>query len=711
MMRRIFLALVLCFTTLPALAQSITLLALEPGVVGQSTPGTAPFQYYGLTGYGTYVGTAPSSATATWTGCTGGGKIFGFGVNAYPVTTFPGQTGTFAIQVSVPDTAGTCTLHITTNLGTTSSHSTTIAANTHGPLVTANIHNAPGWLPSHAYTPASGPKTRVNNGAGWTPGTTTWNPGLALKAYELTSGSCTSASSGGPSGTGSSITDGTCTWKYLSDTDYVSFTGWSRDSPVWVSGTTYTFGQQVTTNIGGINRAYSLTSSGGDNFYPFAFCTSTAAPSGVGTTGNSFSSGWFVAADGCTWSYMGDILYSSRVASIPYMTYSPTGYGGSTPAGPREIGHMFNPFKALLWNDQEYHAGNNGELGLLLITDHQGDGHIGAESSFTACTGPSFWKDCPTITIEPAPGEGLTTGFTPTTPLTGYDVSKGVGLKNTGTSWPGIDNASQGLAAFDFNLIINGLQIKSTVGDGLDVFNNVTVLNCIIDGGFPSVGKASGMWGDVPVLTANNLILSHGWNGLALKYGSTVSLFNTIVNLGSTPNAVGLTYQWAWTWVQLIAANNAIYGFPHAAAFNTSEGTQTLDPSSKSNVTDTVGPDSGNAVPIAGTGTAAGTVMILPNSTYNASSSAMFVSPGSDWRPGPALIGAGASYGTFGWGCALQYAPACIPKSVNEDTPDIIGTPRPTAGSWTVGAFQSPTSGPLRPSKPGLRLRPKSPKN
>src|SRR5690348_10738811 len=112
----------------------------------------------------------------------------------------------------------------------------------------AQIHNAPGWEPSRTYTyspgPPSAPFTRVVAGAGWTPsehglgapvlkvltgkngpGSGTWNPGAELNAYQLTSaGTCTSAPGGnGPSGTGSAITDGTCTWKYLSGVDYVTF--------------------------------------------------------------------------------------------------------------------------------------------------------------------------------------------------------------------------------------------------------------------------------------------------------------------------------------------------------------------------------------------------------------------------------------------------------------------------------------------------------
>ena len=98
------------------------------------------------------------------------------------------------------------------------------------PTIVSNIHNAPGWLPSHAYSPSSGPSTRVVNGAGWDPATGAFIPRRALAAYQLISDACTSGTSGGPSGRGGEIVDGTCTWKYLSGVDYISLTGWAFDN-------------------------------------------------------------------------------------------------------------------------------------------------------------------------------------------------------------------------------------------------------------------------------------------------------------------------------------------------------------------------------------------------------------------------------------------------------------------------------------------------
>lgn len=75
-----------------------------------------------------------------------------------------------------------------------------------GPLIVSQIHSAPGGQPSHAYTYATGPHTRVVNGPGWDPVTRRYDPGQTLDAYQLIStGTCTNSPGGTPSGTGFSI--------------------------------------------------------------------------------------------------------------------------------------------------------------------------------------------------------------------------------------------------------------------------------------------------------------------------------------------------------------------------------------------------------------------------------------------------------------------------------------------------------------------------
>ena len=127
-----------------------------------------------------------------------------------------------------------------------------------GPTIISQIHNAPGWQRNHTYSYATGPLTRVATGAGWNEAEHSYAPGQPLSAYQLTSsGNACSAASGGPSGTGTAIEDGTCTWKYLSAVDYTSLTGWAFDSPQWKKGTTYHFFDYVTS--GSPLRAYALS--------------------------------------------------------------------------------------------------------------------------------------------------------------------------------------------------------------------------------------------------------------------------------------------------------------------------------------------------------------------------------------------------------------------------------------------------------------------
>jgi len=185
-----------------------------------------------------------------------------------------------------------------------------ICAHADGLDINAQIHNAPGWRSSHGYTyspgPPTAPFTRVVAGAGWTPtgrSGGTWRSGQPLHAYQLTSaGTCISASTGtGPSGTGPEIKDGSCTWRYVSPVDYISFTGWALDSGfVWASGTDYGVRQVV--NTGTNSDVYQEQAAG---------CHSTVEPNN--RTGTAFST-----PDGCIWTYKGTIYYSSRAHPFPH---------------------------------------------------------------------------------------------------------------------------------------------------------------------------------------------------------------------------------------------------------------------------------------------------------------------------------------------------------------------------------------------------------
>src|SRR5437868_5896204 len=94
--------------------------------------------------------------------------------------------------------------------------------------IQSQVHNAPGWLPGSPYTTGA----RVNSGPGWNSTTQKWVPYQALRAYQVTRGNCTSGNTqpgNSANPLGSSIPDGSCTWRWLSDTDYVTLTGWGED--------------------------------------------------------------------------------------------------------------------------------------------------------------------------------------------------------------------------------------------------------------------------------------------------------------------------------------------------------------------------------------------------------------------------------------------------------------------------------------------------
>ena len=178
--------------------------------------------------------------------------------------------------------------------------------------------------------------------------------GQPLNAYQLTSqGKCTSAASGGPSGTGTAIEDGTCTWKYLSTVDYISFTGWAFDNQRWKKGTTYHFFDYVTS--GSPLRAYALADDNCTSSCSAHWKSWAALPSSPAVT--------FATSDGCHWTYVADILYSSERSYIPTVTLTSS-------KSPATIQMKAN-YEARLWNDRVYTAGENGErLAIDLVGPH-----------------------------------------------------------------------------------------------------------------------------------------------------------------------------------------------------------------------------------------------------------------------------------------------------------------------------------------------------
>jgi hypothetical protein len=134
-----------------------------------------------------------------------------------------------------------------------------------------------------------------------------------------------------------------------------------------------------------------------------------------------------------------------------------------------------------------------------------------------------------------------------------------------------------------------------------------------------------------------------------------------------------------------------MYGFAHGGGYQTAHAADSwchcFDAASANNVTNIASGDSGTTWFNDQANLA--TVIPIPGTTFSATGANMFVSPGSDWRPGTALIGAGGAFGTFLFGCPASGS--CETGiNLNFDTPDFLGTVRPSSGTYTVGPEQHP---------------------
>jgi hypothetical protein len=533
------------------------------------------------------------------------------------------------------------------------------------PTIISQIHNAPGWRHSTSYAPRTGPFTRVVNGPGWDASSDSYKPGQPLNAYQLTSaGSCTSAGSGGPVGTGSNITDGTCTWKYLSPVDYISITGWTFDNRPWKSGTAYLYGDYVVT--GSPLRAY-------EQFNP-AGCTSAVAPTGTA----SGSGAVFATSDGCQWKYWADVIYSSGKSFIPTQRYL-------TPPKIEPTYQMKANYEAQLWNDREYVAGQNGEavpIRLQAHFDYTQDGFpYDAEGGGITCG-----ATCYHLILMAAPGESFVDLLTPADPLTGYDPAKGAAIRN---STPSV--LTDGFHIRDNIVDLIGLQIKSDHGIGVGGGqthggNGVTIRHSIVEGGTISDAGTSAINLDTSMLVENSLVVAHGIFGIREDYPGTI-LHSTLVNPDRVPNSIAIEVGLTWVFTGETVSNTAIFGFAHVAGSTSNPDAtdwQGMRWSGAHNVTDAPVGDHGT-LSLGREGTA--TVRILPGTVYGSSAAAAFRAFPGDYRLAASspLIGTGGAHGPFN--------PACLtgkscPPLFAFDTPDIIGTARPQSGRYDVGAWQ-----------------------
>lgn len=552
------------------------------------------------------------------------------------------------------------------------------------PAVTSQVHNAPGWIHSNSYTTGA----KVNNGAGWNEGTGKFVPYSALSAYKLSASSsspCTSAATQSTSwGTGTNITDGGCKWDWMSNTDYVSITGFANDGPVWTAKA-FIYGEIALANDGGgILSTYQQTNPSG--------CTSSISPVDPST------------ADGCTWTKYAQVTYTSGAHPyIPWQVYVNTGTAYQ----------VFNvPYVASLWNDREYLLGSNGENGsaTLLQGHHSTLNHTVNAGYPFECNSAGYIagiNNC-YINIVAAPGESFADYLAahPSAALTGYDQSRGVGIKGT-------FNISDTPVNFKRLQFFNASD-QAFFTHGRDWFDS-SIENSIIEVGTSgaSVGNAAVNGGNM-LNYSNDLIIAHGAGAMGAfnVYVGSIE-HSTIVNPEGTGLA-GIQRSFNWFWSQgMIINNTVVAGFAHFTAAPTPIPNPT-DPNSDGGVTfsnaannmttaPSPNPNTGYpnyAPPDPSTGfTALFGVDSLTHydypvtgTVYSVSPTGLFMGP-NDYRipPTSPLHGAGANFGPVNI-CPEGSDPVTggvhWPCPFNFDNPDIQGATRPATGQ-DIGAIQT----------------------
>ncbi len=229
----------------------------------------------------------------------------------------------------------------------------------------------------------------------------------------------------------------------------------------------------------------------------------------------SQTKGQIVTSDGCRWQYQADITYTSGKSYIPTETEH---------QGWLDASWCHASYEAQLWNDREYEAGRNGEASPIRVQDH--DDYRGEGTTLLGCSAP-----CYHVVITTAPGESFRDSLTPSDPLTGYDPSKGVAIRNSQPyQWP---YEPAGIDVHDNFVDLIGLQVKSVHGAAvngmLSLGNAMTVRYCILDGGSDDQWTShAAVTTDTSSVLANLLIISHASIGVALKYPGFI-LHSTIV--------------------------------------------------------------------------------------------------------------------------------------------------------------------------------------
>lgn len=559
--------------------------------------------------------------------------------------------------------------------------------------VTSNVHNAPGWISGTSYAvPAAGfPPLRVNNGAAWNG--TVYTPGSRLDDFQLvTAGGGTSTT--GPTNSNCAVT---CTladgysWKYVSGVDYITLTGFFYDAPSCASlfGAGVVYWGDLCTNDSPL-RAYwlkDLTTSSGE--------TCSIPPTGTGGT--------ITPGDGCTWSFIMPVTYSSRASYIPVKRYvngcdpSVAPHCANCPApGPTTafcpVAQIVNPPVALLYNDATYDTvADTGTTSAITPRQHQD------YTDWTVCSEDGFANQNFTllITVQAAPGEGFA-DYSGGVPTLGSPNQK-YGVLISSTTAGGVNPQDAAIYLHDNSTRWSGLQIKSLNGSaigGENCHDNLEVADHNI-----MESDASGRLifeCDGGCSLYDNLMIGSGPGGVFFKYPGWVT-YNTIINKGAVADSVAVSVSQVHNLGPDTLRDNALFGWVHSIANN---NTTVWDANSDYNATSVASPDPGVGTVVNPGGLSDVTITVhnMPgaHSQFSLSASSQFVNSASDWRlkAGSVLIAAGAVVGTIP-GDTGSYQP---------DTPDVVGTTRPQGGTYDIGSWQTPGATPPTITGPGRMM-------
>lgn len=505
--------------------------------------------------------------------------------------------------------------------------------------VVSHVHNAPGWLPNHAYAAGE----RVNAGAGWNG--SSFVPYQPLAAYKAPA-ACTSAPA---------WPDAACNWQKLSDTDYVTLTGWGYDAPAW-SAKSYAAAEIVVS--GTPLTAYKA----GD------VCNSSIAPPTV---------------DACQWQPLAPVIYTSGRSFIPPQTLNP--------ASPNnDYVHITQIYQANLWADREYVLGQGNELNFILQNhdDHKNDSLLPVYDVGFAAAG--YQRRNIPIIVTAAAGESFRDRLAAdaSLPLGGYSPANGVAIKGE-------------IQVEDNAVTFSRLQVQSSAR--AITMNSRGCNMCIADGNLLDAVGMPTHFGAGSVL-ANNLMLVRGANAYgAYHLYSGVAAHNTIISPDKNGGACFMT-NWDWIFPGMYVLDNACFGFQHFAvswANIPCPDWQCVSWHSKTNVTDAPQEPFGVQTNLRIDNTDPNSqqvyTSVVPDVVYGASASMAFVAWGSDYRPaaGGPIKNAGALFGTIPTICPykdnLQPGEPSIPAGTctfNPDTRDISNAPWST-GAIDIGAVQA----------------------